>query len=224
MMLRIFIILFLITSSLFAQDSAKTDNKWFTEFQIANSTGFTLDLLNQADLAIGRRIFKNVDLRLVGGFYTDDKDRNVGGIGISNTENIKYDNYSIGFDILYRIKIVKDLIFKTGLGYEYYFSKSNYTRNFTYNDIGGSGYGTEQSIGKNYENRFRAVGYFNYSFTGNIYAFVQVYLTYSKSHGTELQSSYRDYNGKVYYISYSYDNSGDSFNADNLILGGGISF
>ena len=224
MKIRNLILLLLITSSVLAQDTVKTDNLWFTEFQIANSTGFTLDLLNQADLAIGRRIFKNVDLRLVGGFYTDDEDRIAGGIGIYNSDNFKYNNYSIGFDILYRIKIVKDLLFKTGIGYEYYFSKANYTRTTDYNSIGETGSGTDQSIRKDYTNNSGAGGSVKYGFTNNIYVFVQAYLTYGNSHGTEFQSSYRNYNGKEYYTSYSYDYSGDSFNADNLILGGGISF
>ena len=224
MMIRNLILLLLITSPVFAQDTVKTDNKWFTEFQIANSTGFTLDLLNGADLAIGRRIFKNTDLRIVGGFYSDDGDRSGTGIGISNIDNYTSDRYSIGFDILYRIKIVKDLLFKTGLGYEYYFYKTNFTRSSNFNSIGESGYQTDQSIRKDYENRIRATGSFNYSFTNNIYAFVQVYLTYGKSHGTEYQTSYRNYNGKEYSNSYSYDHNNDTFNADNLILGGGISF
>lgn len=224
MKIRILILLLLITSPLFAQDTVKTDNLWFTEFQIANSSGFTLDLLNGADLAIGRRIFKNTDLRILGGFYTDDGDRNGTGIGISNIDNYTSDRYSMGFDILYRIKIVKDLLFKTGIGYEYYFYKTNFTRNSNYNAIEESGYQTDQSIRKDYENHFRAVGYFNYSFTNNIYAFVQVYLTFVNSHGTEYQTSYRNYNGKEYSNSYSYDFKYNSFNTDNLILGGGISF
>ena len=224
MKIRILILLLLITSPLFAQDTVKTDNLWFTEFQIANSTGFTLDLLNGADLAIGRRIFKNTDLRIVGGYNSDDGDRNANGIGISNNDKNIYNRYSLGFDILYRIRIVKDLLFKTGLGYEYNYTKNNYTRTSSYIGNGDSGYGTDQSIRKNYLNNFRAVGSFNYSFTNNIYAFVQVYLTYGKSHGTEYQTSYRNYNGKEYSNSYSYDHNNDTFNADNLILGGGISF
>ncbi len=224
MMIRNIILLLFITSSLFAQDTVKSDNKWFTEFQIANSSGFTLDLLNGADLAIGRRIIKNIDLRIVGGFNTDDGDRNAYGIGISSIDKSTYYRYNLGFDILYRIKIVKDLLFKTGIGYEYYFWKSNFTRNSSYNSIGESGYQTDQSERKSYENHFRAVGSFNYSFTNNIYAFVQVYLTYADSHGTEYQTSYRNYNGKEYTNSYSYDNKNNTFNADNLILGGGISF
>ncbi len=225
MMIRKLIFIILVTSSaVLAQDTVKTDNKWFTEFQIANSTGFTLDLLNGADLAIGRRIFKNTDLRIVGGYNSDDGDRNANGIGISNNDKDIYDRYSLGFDILYRIRIVKDLLFKSGLGYEYYYSKNDYTRTSSYISNGESGYQTDHSIRKNYENHFRAVGSFNYSFTNNIYAFVQMYLTYENSHGTEYQTSYRNYTGKEYSNSFSYDFKNDNFNADNLILGGGISF
>jgi len=224
MKIRNLILLLLITSPVVAQDTVKTDNLWFTEFQIANSSGFTLDLLNGADLAIGRRIFKNVDLRLVGGFNSDDADGNSNGLGTSESYKNTYDRYSLGLDILYRIKIVKDLLFKTGLGYEYYFYKTNYTRTSNYNSNGDSGYQTDNSIRKDYVNNFRAVGSFNYSFTNNIYVFVQVYLTYGNSHGTEYQTSYRNYNGEEFTNSYSTDYKNNSFNADNLILGGGISF
>jgi len=224
MKIRNLILLLLITSPLFAQDTVKTDNLWFTEFQIANSTGFTLDLLNGADLAIGRRILKNTDLRIIGGFNTDESDGNtIGDYAMDNYKNT-YDRYSLGFDILYRIRIVNDLLFKTGLGYEYNFLKNNYTRTSNYIGSGESGYQTDQSIRKNYVNNFRAVGSFNYSFTNNIYVFVQVYLTYGNSHGTEYQTSYRIYNGKEFSNSYSSDYKNDNFNADNLILGGGISF
>lgn len=224
MKIRNLILLLLITSPLFAQDTVKTDNLWFTEFQIANSTGFTLDLLNGADLAIGRRIIKNVDLRLVGGFNSDDGDGNSNGLGTSDSYKNIYDRYSLGLDILYRIKIAKDLLFKTGLGYEYYFYKTNYTRTSNYSGNGDSGYQTDNSIRKDYLNNFRAVGSFNYSFTNNIYVFVQVYLTYANSHGTEYQTSYRNYNGEEFTNSYSTDYKYNSFKADNLILGGGISF
>ena len=224
MMIRNLILLLTIASSLFAQDTVKKDNKWFTEFQIANSTGFTLDLLNGADLAIGRRIFKNIDLRLVGGFNSDDEDRNYTGMNISNNENISYDRYSIGFDILYRIQIVKDLMFKTGIGCGYFFSKNNVIRNSNYIQPGETGFQTDNRERKDYTNNFRAVGSFNYSFTNNIYAFVQVYLTYGNSHGTEYQSSYINYNGKENIYSSSYDFKNNEFNADDLILGGGISF
>ena len=213
-----------IASTLSAQDTNRTDNKWFTEFQIANSTGFTLDLLNQADLAIGRRIMKNTDLRIVGGFYNDDEDGNTSGNSLFNDYNASYDRYSAGIDILYRIKIVKDLLFKTGLGYEYYFSESNIIRNNNYQSVGETGYGTDQSIRKDYSNNFRAIASFNYSFTGNIYAFVQVYITYENSHGTDYQTSYRNFNGKEYTNSYSTNFKNNSFKADDLIFGGGISF
>ena len=224
MKIRNLILLLLITSPAFAQDTVKTDNLWFTEFQIANSTGFTLDLLNGADLAIGRRIFKNTDLRLVGGFNTDQNDGNQIGIGSTDIYKNTFDRYSAGIDILYRIKIVKDLLFKTGLGYEYYYSKNNSTSNYNYVGNGDTGYGTDQTERKNYTNNFRVTGSFNYSFTNNIYVFVQVYLTYGNSHGTDNQSSYRNYNGEEFSNSYSSDYKNNSFNADNLILGGGISF
>lgn len=224
MKIRNLILLLIITSPLFAQDTVKTDNLWFTEFQIANSSGFTLDLLNGADLAIGRRIFKNIDLRLVGGFNSDEDEGSQIGDGSTYGNKNTFNRYSAGIDILYRIKIVKDLLFKTGLGYVYYYSKSNSTRNLNYVGNGESGYGTDQAERKNYENNFRAIGSFNYSFTNNIYLFVQIYLTYRNSHATDYQSQYRNYNGKEYYNSYSTDYKYNSFNADNLILGGGISF
>ncbi len=54
-------------------------------------------------------------------------------------------------------------------------------------------------------------------------AFVDTY-SFSGFDGTEYQTSYRNYNGEEFTNSYSTDYKNNSFDADNLILGGGISF
>ncbi len=211
--------LFINTASLLAQDSTKKDYLWFTEFQIANSSGFTLDLFNQGDLAIGRRIFKNVDLRLVGGYYSNDYEETGYESRISYNNN---DNYSAGIDILYRIKIVKDLLFKGGIGYEYKFSKSE--RSSSQNSYENEIYSSNYSVSKYYDNYYKAIGIFSYSFTNNIYIYVQTYLRYGNSHYTNYDTSFYNNGYEEFLNTNSYDGGNSSFNMDNLTLGGGISF
>ncbi|MEO8664537.1 MAG: hypothetical protein ABI462_03490 [Ignavibacteria bacterium] len=223
----VFIFLFTIFSSLYAQDTISKDNKWFTEFLIANSSGFTLNLLNGTDLAIGRRIFKNTDLRIVGGFNVNNSDNNGRRsdpfeITDKYTSESSYDRYSTGLDILYRISIVKGLMFKTGPGYEYEFSQNEYEDHNIASD--GTTRESKQKY-KDYVNHFKLIGSFQYNFTGNIYVFIQGQVMYNRSHTTILSTSNIIYlEGGTYNYSQSSDYKQNSFQFDNFFLGGGITF
>lgn len=112
----------------FAQDTTRIDNKWFTEFQVANSNGFNLDFFNGGDISIGRRFIKDIDLRLNFGYSHSKYESNYGiVIGSQSSESKSY-SVSPGIDFLYRIKVYKDLLFKIGFGYQYKFRRSEKRR------------------------------------------------------------------------------------------------
>jgi hypothetical protein len=223
-LIAVFILLLSFQSSLYAQDTISKDNKWFTEFLIANSSGFTLNLFNGTDLAIGRRIFKNTDLRIVGGFSANSNDSRGNIINnsylLENSSETSYHRYSSGLDILYRIRIVTGLTFKIGLGYEYVYSVNDHSSNIKrvdeINDL--------TFRYKIYSNNFKTIGSFHYNFTGNIYVFIQGQLIYIRSHETALSIDNSIYGGKTYHSSSSNDYKTNSFQLDNFFLGGGVSF
>lgn len=211
MIVKSIFIFLLFLPVVYAQDSVKTDNKWFTEFQVANSSGFTVDFIDGANLSVGRNFIKNIDLRLNFGFSTSDYESEQLAVG-SNSQSSS-NSLNTGLDLLHRIQIVKDLFFKVGVGYEYSYSKNRSDGEHTEEEIIVKSNNDRTTYG----NLFKLISSFLYHYTDNIYTFVQGNISYEKF---EIKERFN----RTGTPEISIERQNNSFKLGNLILGAGISF
>ncbi|MEO8664538.1 MAG: hypothetical protein ABI462_03495 [Ignavibacteria bacterium] len=205
--IRILFLILLISSDVIGQDSPLLANDWFAEIQIANSEDWTLDVPHEGDISFGGR-FKNIFLRINGGFNSGNfNDPEFSSVG----NPVTLHRYSGGVDILYGIEVSKKVIFKTGLGYEYFYSKKVLNENwYMY---------SQESERKDFGNFYKLIENFSYSFTKNIYVFIQYHIAFEKHHGSQSDKIY----SKTLTTNY-FEYNENKFKIDNFILGGGISF
>lgn len=207
------ILLLFLSSNIFAQDSTVTGNKWFAELQIANSGGWRTDLIHEANISVGGLYFKNIFFRINGGFYSGDATNNIFQISTINDDPLTLHRYTGGADLLYGIHVTRKIIFKTGLGYEYTFSKKDLTI------IDNTPF-PEHHERKDFANIYKLIESFNYNFTDNIYAFIQFHFAYERHHGSQKDRTILD--ETEYLDDFIYKEN--HLRLDNFILGGGINF
>jgi hypothetical protein len=213
MKIRVLIILFLFSVNIYSRDTTVTANDWFAEIRLADSKGWTLDVRQEADISIGRRMFKNIFFRMNGGFNSVKTYNNIFLVNIINNENnLILHRYSGGVDVLYAIEISRKLTFKTGIGFEYFYSKKNLS-------VADPPYLSDHER-KDFASHYKLIQSFNYSFTKNIYAYIQFHIAYERHHGT--QKDHEVYEDKEFFDQFDYKERNIILN--NFILGGGISF